>query len=267
MKILITGAKGFSAFYLNAFLCQNPCYELFSIDIEDCDLTQYSQTKKLLSSVKPDQIYHLAGSFTNLYEKDYANNVLSTKNIFDSLLALKTRCRVLLIGSAAEYGVPQKNPVSEEEPAKPMTIYGLTKAFQTQLMQYYCAVYQLDIVMARTFNLKGKGISQKLFLGQLYHQIEQYKKGKIAALAFGRLNAQRDYIDVQDAVVQYHKIMNQGLPGNIYNVGSGKPIQMSDLLLEILQENHLSIPIVEAQKEDQSEVNAIFADIKKLHSL
>ena len=100
---------------------------------------------------------HLAGSFTNDYELDYAANVLSTKNILDALLSSECKARILLIGSAAEYGAidEEENPIAETHPLKPISIYGLTKVLQTQLMDYYYRMHQINIVMARTFNILG----------------------------------------------------------------------------------------------------------------
>jgi len=46
----------------------------------------------------------------------------------------------------------------------------------------------------------------------------------------GNLKAQRDFLDVRDAVSAYHCIVNKGKEGQIYNVCSGKKYKISDLL-------------------------------------
>lgn len=267
MRVLITGSNGFTAVHLIELLSKQSDIQIFRTDLADCDLAHYSDVEKLISSAKPHQIYHLAGSFTNTYEKDYKSNVVSTKNLLDSLIALRNPCRVLLIGSAAEYGIPEINPILEEAPLKPVSIYGLTKAFQTLLMQHYCAVYGLDLVMARTFNLMGKGISKDLFIGQVYHQIDLLKRGKLPKLQFGDLSSERDYIGVREAALYYQKIMHCGLKGSIYNVGSGTPVKISELLSRILKENDLPHEVVEEQNRPQSKVGQIYADIRKLSAL
>ena len=63
---------------------------------------------------------------------------MSTKNIFDSIREINVKARVLLVGSAAEYGRIEEadNPVSEAHPLRPISIYGLTKVMQTTLMAY-----------------------------------------------------------------------------------------------------------------------------------
>lgn len=264
MKILITGANGFTGRHLRAHLASS---ELFCVDIQDCDLTNLSQTGELIQRVKPQQIYHLAGSFTNDYATDYLNNVVTSKNLLDSLLQFQPSCRLLLIGSAAEYGIPKKNPVSEEAPLNPTSVYGLTKAFQTQLMQFYVSHLGLDVVMARTFNLLGKGISNRLFVGRVYEQIEQLKKGTISKITLGDLSSQRDYIEVERAVQYYEKIMKCAPRGEIYNVGSSKSLKISDLLQAVLREHNLDLSSVVEKKGAQSLVSEIYSDTRKLLAL
>ena len=214
MKILITGAAGFTAKHLIALLStESAPAELYLtsrsasplVKTVLCDLGEESAVLNLICTIKPNQIYHLSGSFTNNYEADYRANVLTSKYILDSIRSLKLNCRVLLIGSAAEYGLiaAADNPVTETHSLKPVGIYGLTKMFQTHLMDYFWRMYQLNVVMARSFNLIGKGMSNHLFVGKLYEQIEQYQRGKIKRITVGNLGNRRDYINVEEAVKAY----------------------------------------------------------------
>jgi len=270
MKILITGSSGFSGKHLLQLLGQDFQHSLYCTSRSDGDLAQFSFVEGLLGKIQPDQIYHLAGSFTNDYAIDYQNNVIATKNILDCLLKLQLPSRVLLIGSAAEYGAvsPEENPVRENSVLKPAGVYGLTKVYQTHLMQYYCSAHHLDIVMARTFNLMGKGMSPNLFLGRVYGQIEEYKKGKISKITVGSLQGQRDYIDIDEAVRCYQRIMAHGRTGEVYNVGSGQPVKMSDLLMRILEEHGLPAKIIEeGAPHSKMNVMQIYAYVQKLAEL
>ena len=142
-KILVTGAYGFLGKSIQNILKGCNDKRLFLSDIKkskksnyiQCDFVNYTSVKNLIHTVKPDKIYHLAGTFTNDYIEDYNGNVLSTKNILSSIKQVQPNCRIMLIGSAAEYGIkPKKGPVKENQELNPHTFYGLSKVFQTHLM-------------------------------------------------------------------------------------------------------------------------------------
>ena len=284
MKILVTGAAGFTArhlakllagggdasaehneFYFSSLEKDRPDY---CTNYVSCDLSQFEAVRSLISSIKPDQIYHLAGSFTNDYALDYASNVLSTKNILDAVLQANLNAKILLIGSAAEYGAVEEadNPISENHPLRPVSIYGLTKVYQTHLMEYYSRVHKLNVVMARTFNILGPGMSNRLFVGRLYEQIDKYKRQEIKKITVGNLKNKRDYLGVAEAVKHYLAIMACGSPGEIYNVGSGKSIRIDELLTKLLDEVGLAHDIIEEQSVTANklfDIPDIYADLSK----
>lgn len=281
MNILITGALGATGRVLsrnlNSTRSADKVYRTDQKNIDEydyvqVDLTDANKVLELLASVKPDQIYHLAGSFSNDLLTDFASNVLTTKNIFEGLLHLGYKTRVLIIGSSAEYGFVEgsDNPIAETHPLNPASIYGLTKVFQTQLMQYYWNAYNVDVVMARTFNLIGEGLSDRLFIGNLYSQIRSYKNGEIGDIILGSLENKRDYIDIESAVQYYMKIMSGGEAGEIYNVGSGSSETMRVILERILTTNGLSMDCVKINSlmtKNKFDIKDMYADIGKVMEL
>lgn len=278
IKILVTGASGFTAGYLAKYLFQDPNNEIYFLSRNRvlfpnsyiCDLSDTVRTREIIKNIRPDEIYHLAGSFTNDFKTDYSSNVFSSKNIFDALLSENISSRVLIIGSAAEYGRVKKedNPVSENYPLRPINIYGLTKAYQTYLMGHYQRVYDMDIVEARTFNLLGKGAPESLLVGTVYKQIMRYKKGEIQKVVVRNVENVRDYIEVEKAVQHYKFIMGHGITGEVYNVGSGEGIKVLDLLKQILYHEGLTLDVVETIKNFKKyDIQYSCADISKLRTL
>ncbi len=269
--ILITGAAGFTGRTLHNFLNSETDSEIFCVDrVGDncCDLTDKDEVSCLIQKIKPTQIYHLAGSFTNDFETDYRVNVLTTKNIFDAVLENDLNARILIIGSAAEYGAVTDGPVAETSDLHPLSIYGLTKTFQTQLMNYYFSVFGVNVVMARTFNLYGEGVSPHLLAGRIQEQIGQCLAGEVDEVVVDDLLVQRDFLHISDAVRYYHRIMHFGVAGEVYNVGSGIPRTAQDLIVEILgkaQMNAEHIRLVE--RGQKAQIPKIYADIRKLETL
>jgi GDP-4-dehydro-6-deoxy-D-mannose reductase len=278
MSVLVTGASGFSGKHLvESLRKENICIFSTSLSVSEgensspCDLLDYKSVLTLLYNVQPCQIYHLAGSFTNRFDIDFQTNVLTTKNIINAILELKIKCRLLLVGSAAEYGkiLNHENPVSEKHILNPISWYGLTKLYQTNLMSFYDQVNDVDIVMARSFNLYGEGISPDLFVGTVLEQIQQVKKGVKSGIKVGYLGNKRDYLHIEEAVKYYRKIMDNGDSGMIFNVGRGSSIYIHELLKTILEKYELNMDVVETSSTEaiDQEVSDIYANVDRLLSL
>jgi nucleoside-diphosphate-sugar epimerase len=279
MKVLVTGAGGFSGRHLISHLSADLSVRIFCATVTPrcetgwlfCDMTQKKAVSDLIRQVMPDQIYHLAGLNTGDYDSDYRVNVLSTKNLLEAIVEGKRPCRMLLVGSSAEYGFVSEgdNPVKEDHALAPMSVYGLTKVYQTYLMKFYYSFHNLDVVMARPFNLLGRGAPGNLFIGRVYEQIEAFRAGRTAKIVLGNLESRRDYIPIEKAVRYYARIMQRGKPGEIYNVGSGTSIPIRDLLKRTLEKNGLSMALVEERKTElqKFDIKNLVADIAKLKML
>jgi GDP-4-dehydro-6-deoxy-D-mannose reductase len=259
-------------------LGKNPDLQLFPVARTDtnpfqiCDLCDRNAVLELLRSVRPSRIFHCAGSFTNQYDQDYRGNVLTTLHLLEALWKLKHSCRILLIGSAAEYGIPQTETgfISENHALEPVSIYGLTKVFQTQLMDYFRRTRRMDIVMARIFNLDGDGISPLLFAGHVRSQINDYLAKKANKIEVGSLAAYRDYLPVGQAISGLISVMEKGTSGETYNIGSGRPILMKDYLNSLLKQHEIPMDAVHVDQGRQtksSPVSVVAADVSKLQSL
>lgn len=175
-KALITGANGALGKAVAASFANIPNIEILKATRsanDDSELTLDVSDKQQVASVihkyRPRIIVHLAATFDADFEESYKTNVLAAKYILDAVREQQTKTRVLLIGSAAEYGViyPEENPIKEDHVLTPVSVYGVTKAWQTQLATLY-ASYGVDVLVARVFNLEGNGLSDRLFIGSFW---------------------------------------------------------------------------------------------------
>jgi GDP-4-dehydro-6-deoxy-D-mannose reductase len=273
-RILITGASGFTGRALIPFLQSAGESQLTLVDrvgdpaagVAECNFVDASVVHSCISLTQPAEIYHLVGSFTQDFDIDFETNVTVTKNLCDALVALRSNARVLLIGSAAEYGAvaPDQNPIREDATLRPISVYGLTKAFQSALMQYYYGAHQLNVVMARTFNMYGLGISSRLFVGKIYEQIA----AGTHTIEIDDLSAARDFLHISDVVRYYHLIMQRGVAGEVYNVGSGSPSNGADIIAKIAAEcGKNPADFTATATGSLASVRRLFADVTKLHTL
>lgn len=283
--ILVTGALGFTATYLVSELrvTAGSDIAIHGLDREEgrapqgtichrCDLTNASQLVSLLREIQPARVYHLAGSFSNDFDTNYAANVVSTKNLLEAVRSLGLlSCRILIVGSAAEYGHVESSSkgITEASALLPVSVYGLTKVFQTQLAQYYARVHGIHTIIARVFNLIGRGISTRLFIGALHEQIKLLRRGESNEIHVGNVSGERDYIDVRDAARAYQAALENGRPGEVYNVGSGRLVKIEDVLNLFLQYYGIERDRVKCthERKSPSDGYSYFADTAKVRDL
>jgi nucleoside-diphosphate-sugar epimerase len=281
VKVLVTGAAGGLGRLLCGRLARDASVELLrTVRTGDdapgyvpCDITDAGAVAALVGRTRPDRIYHLAGGASGEFERDRAVNADAARFLCEALRTLGLRSRIVVIGSAAEYGLvaPAENPVSESRALRPVTINGLTKSFQTGIAAFYAARYQVDIVVARLFNLLAPGLAEHLFVGRAERLIAQYRRGEIKTLEFGNLSSTRDYVEGDEAVDQLLRIANKGARGEVYHVASGRPVLMRDLLVRLLREAAIDPSVVREAPQrhvrEGTDVPIIFADISKTRAL
>lgn len=239
-----------------------------------CDVADGTAVSRLVAQVRPRLIYHLAGSFSQDYEADYALNTLAARHLIEAVAANGLDSRIVLMGSAAEYGLllPQDNPVTEQQVLRPVSVYGLTKAYQTQMGVYFAHARGTDVLVARMFNLMATGLSERLFVGRVERLIDRYQRGEIERIEVGNLDARRDYVGGGEAVAQLEAIAARGARGEVYHVASGRAVAMRDILQEML--DAAAVPraaVVEGAKEAGGrtgyDVPVICADMTRTRSL
>jgi len=244
-----------------------------SLDGYKIDICDLYQVEELIGRVQPDFIFNLTGSYSTKYEEAYYVNVESSRYILDSLLRLGMQTtRVLLIGSSAEYGIVrnEENPITEDRVLRPISLYALTKAWQTQLCTYYAGL-GLNVVVGRVFNLLGPGISEKLFVGRIQKQIDEIFAGTRKYIEIGSLTAIRDYLPVDSAAEQLQAIIEYGESGSVYHVASGQPVTMRNVLDQYLSEYKIAYTLVRESEKYSNRVGydvpEIYADITKISDL
>lgn len=293
-KVLITGISGFVGKHLTEYLLSKNDSEIFgtyrsesglskldkhknSIRLEKVDLLIQEQAASYIESVKPQQIYHLAGlpsaaeSF-NTPGQSITNNILAELSVLEALKKnAMTNTRVLAVSTAEVYGMvrPEELPIGEKTELRPINPYAVSKIAQDYLGLQYHLSYGMDIIRARPFNHIGPYQKDNFAVPAFAKQIAQIEKGQQeSVLRVGNLTAKRDFTDVRDIVRVYTALMEMGKTGEVYNIGSGKSHSTEDLLSLLLSFTQEKITV----KEDPSrmrpiEVADIYCDNTKINSV
>lgn len=205
------------------------------------DLTDYEQVRRMLAEARPDLIFHLAAQAIVQRaladpEATLVNNLVGQLNLLRGLRELGLETRVLLAGSSEEYGHvrPADLPVDEDTPFRPENPYAVSKIATDMLgLQYYIA-YKMPIVRVRPFNHIGPRQSEHFVTAAFARQVARIEAGlQEPVMRVGNLTSERDFTDVRDMVRAYHLALTQGVPGAVYNIGSGQSVPIR-LILDML---------------------------------
>ena len=177
MKILITGADGMLGESLVTILRQKK-HTLFAFShkketnlLTPLEITDHEQVRKVITSLKPDIIIHLA-ALTNVDyceehpEEAYKVNYGATKNI--ASICSKENIRLYFISTGAVFSGEKKKSYVEDDICKPINVYGKTKLnaeIEVRKLPHYCIV--------RTGWLIGGGKKDKKFVSLILSQLKK----------------------------------------------------------------------------------------------
>lgn len=203
------------------------------------DLTNEAAVRKLLDQAEPEGIVHLAAqaSVARSFEapiETILTNTLPILHILDRLRSRPESCRLVVVGSADEYGPvasADELPLRENGPVRPNNPYALAKSIQNQYCGGFASLYGLDVVMTRSFNHTGAGQRDTFVLPSFARQIAEIKLGRRdPVIHVGNLDVKRDFLDVRDVCDAYLALLENGARGETYNVCSGNSYRLRDLL-------------------------------------
>jgi GDP-4-dehydro-6-deoxy-D-mannose reductase len=245
-KALITGARGFCATHLAqrlrgeavriAGLSRGPggdertFDEWHAVDPRDRDALT-----RTVASVRPDWVFHLAGAVTGAPADVHQANTLMTVQLLDALREHAAGARVVLVGSAAEYGPDVPMPVAETARCNPRGAYGISKYAATLSGLDFARRFGLHVVVARPFSIVGAGMPASLVLGAVLERAARaLQKPGAPVVRVGNVDTARDFIAVQDLVEGYVRLIRYAAPGEVFNLCSGEPTRIRDVVERML---------------------------------
>ena len=293
-KVLITGVTGFAGSFLAEHLSNNTDDELVGTCLTDNNLSNISAVKdkiklvkvdltdsqavdRLISDTMPEHIYHLAAlpspadSFKDP-QKYMTNNINAQVCILEAVKKSNlTNSRVLVVASAEVYGLvkPEDIPIDEDTPLRPVSPYGVSKIAQDFLGLQYFLAHGIKVVRVRPFGHVGPRLSDQFAASAFAKKIAEIEKGKREPiLNVGNLNAKRDLTDVRDIVQGYQMLLEKGVPGDVYNLGSGVSHPIKEILDTLLSFSTIKIRVeVDRTLFRPNDIPELRCDNSKMRSL
>lgn len=281
-RCLVTGASGFVGPHLRTALLAAG-HDVWTTDRGtaphpqhlQCELLDAAAVRGVLTTARPDWIFHLAGLSSVAYSFAHPGEVLHTNlvgacNVFEAMRGACPRARILVVGSAEEYGAVDAaaQPIREDQPLAPASPYAVSKAAQELLAQQYAHSHGLDVVLARSFNHSGPGQSDRFVLPGFARQIALAEQGRQEPLLLvGNLDVWRDFLDVRDVVQAYVQLLAHGESRTAYNVCRGEAARVGDLLDGLVQRARIALRTeVDPERWRPSDLPVLRGDPGRLHA-
>lgn len=254
MRVLITGVAGAGGSYLAEYVLKHhPEVEVHGIvrslaamnprnlrnvreklHLHQCDLTSFSEVQEVLGRVKPDLIHHLASNANVRASFDapvliMQNNIQGTHNLLEAIRLSGDFPRIHICSTSEVYGMPTKTPIDEDAKIAPLSPYAISKTTQDMLGDLYYRAYSLPIVRTRMFTYLNPRRAD-LFATSFCLQVARIEAGKQDAIRHGNLDSIRTIVDVRDAVRSFWIALEEGRPGEVYNIGGTTTMSVREFL-------------------------------------
>jgi UDP-glucose 4-epimerase len=272
-KILVTGGAGYIGSHTTYFL-QKSGHSVVVVDnlsyghervvpsglLRVIDLRDTEKLVALMRQEHFDAVIHFAafisvGESTQAPEKYFTNNTAGSLSLFEAMLQSGLR-RVVFSSTAAAYGIPERDPITEDLPFAPINPYGESKVMTEKILEWLDRYREFRSIRLRYFN--ACGAEPEAGLGEMHDPethlipliLQAVRTGKPVTL-FGDDyptpdgTCIRDYIHVSDLaeahVLAVEHLLNGGA-SNVFNVGTGHGHSVKEVLESVERVTGKKVP-------------------------
>jgi dTDP-glucose 4,6-dehydratase len=274
-NILITGGRGFIGTNLAADLRARG-HQVWTLDIlhgEDprhfrADVTYYQQLDAVFRKQKFDFVYHLAAEYgrwngEDHYDNLWRTNVVGTKHMLR--LQEQHRFKMIFFSSAEVYGDYDglmTEDVMDRLPIKQMNDYAITKwAGELQCLNH-AAMFGVDVVRVRPLNCYGPHEPYSTYRGVIPIFVYKCLKNEPFVVYRGH---KRIFDYVEDTARTFANIVDNFIPGEVYNVGSREDwvVTIEELAEIVLEQTGASPKLAEYKGEEAFTTRVKIVDFSK----
>jgi UDP-glucose 4-epimerase len=198
------------------------------------DLADREKIQATLSNARPDAVMYFAanalvGESMRDPSKYFRNNICNGLNLLDAIVAAHAR-QIVFSSTCAIFGLPERLPIDETAPARPINPYGESKLAFEKILRWYDQIHGLKFVSLRYFNAAGA-------TGKFGedHRLETHLIPNVLKVALGQKphvkvfgtdyetpdgTCIRDYIHIVD-LARAHILALAAAKSEFYNLGTG----------------------------------------------
>ena len=292
-KILVTGAAGFIGFHLSHMLLESG-YMVCGIDnLNDyyspelkknrleilmqfenfnfiqCDLADSASLKGVFNSISFDYVIHLAAQAGVRYSIEnpgvyVQSNLVGFFNVLEMIKEAPELKHFIYASTSSVYGANNIYPFSESDNTdSPISFYASTKKANEAMAYSYSSLYKIPMTGLRFFTVYGPWGRPDMALFKFTHKI---LKGEPIEI-FNRGELYRDFTYISDIVEGIAKVMvepsNDQVPHDVYNIGFGNPIKLSDFVDELEEQLGKKAKRVDVEMQ-QGDMFKTYANLEKI---
>jgi UDP-glucose 4-epimerase len=222
------------------------------------DLADRSGFEAALAGIRPDAVMHFAasalvGESMENPSKYFRNNVANGLNLLDAMVSTGTE-RLVFSSTCAIFGPPERVPINEDLPKRPINPYGESKLAFERILRWYGQIHGLKFVSLRYFNAAGASAR----FGE-DHRVETHLIPNVLKVALGEKSEVeiygtdydtpdgtciRDYIHILD-LARAHILALQSSKSEFYNLGTGGGSSVREVIAAAGQVAGKKIKVVE----------------------
>lgn len=257
---LVTGAGGFLGQALCASL-RAKCWNILPLNSTDGDVAA-AETWKSLPPARV--VFHLAGrSFVPdswVRGPDFVcANVTGTEHALAYCRAHGSR---LVLASAYVYGIPQRLPIRETDPASPNNPYALSKRLSEQLCEFAAQYQGVTATVLRIFNVFGPGQRPEFLIPKILQQVALGREIRLLDMT-----PRRDYVYLSDVVDAFIRASDVSAGFRVINIGSGQSLSVAEIVEKIQVMAGTRLPVVSDSVLRRQEIPEVVADVSLAQQL
>ncbi len=247
--------------------------------VEGC-FSDAAVIKQAVREARADAILHFAAnalvgeSMTNP-SKYFRNNVGSALNLLDAAVECGVK-KFVFSSTCATYGPPDRVPMTEDLPQRPINPYGESKLMFEKILQWYQKLHGLEFIAFRYFNAAGASAK----FGE-HHRIETHLIPNVLKVALGQApqceifgtdyptpdgTCIRDYIHIVDLAQAHILGLAPGKTG-FYNLGNGDGYSVKQVIEMCEQVTATKIPAIEKPRRPGDPPKLVAAATKAITEL
>jgi UDP-glucose-4-epimerase GalE len=297
-KILVTGGAGYIGSHTAYFLQQHghsvlvvdnlsrgyrdavpKDVVLYLMDIQETD-----KLARLIADERVEAVIHFAafmsvGESTQVPELYFANNVGGSLSLLEAMLRVGVK-HIVFSSTAASYGIPNRVPITEDQPSAPINPYGESKVMVEKILHWLDRYRDMRSISLRYFN--ACGAEPGAGLGERHDPETHLIPLILRAIQTGSPvtlfgddyptpdgTCIRDYIHVSDLAEAHIVAVEHLLDGgksDVFNVGTGSGHSVKEVVTAVERVTGKRVPHKIGPRRE-GDPPSLVADPRKLQSM